>query len=169
MWSGIWSVATTWIGFWTWIWSTRHCGLGQEVACWFWCWKTQLVSFDQSNNTGAIDVKMDVSVLEEKSFFNMLRLTFSFKLDWALTLSLLLKLPPRKLKLELWFVLWNFFLLRLLCIYKSTIQPFMEYCYQVWAGAPNCHLELLDKLQKQICRIVGPWLAASPEPLTHLW
>ena len=28
--------------------------------------KIQLVSFDQSNNTGAIDVKMDGSVLEEK-------------------------------------------------------------------------------------------------------
>ena len=28
--------------------------------------KTQLVSFDQSNNTGAIDVKMDGSVLEKK-------------------------------------------------------------------------------------------------------
>ena len=28
--------------------------------------KTQLVSFDQSNNTGAIDVKMDGSALEEK-------------------------------------------------------------------------------------------------------
>ena len=24
--SGIWSVATAWIGFCTWIWSTRHCG-----------------------------------------------------------------------------------------------------------------------------------------------
>ena len=35
----IWSVATTRIGFWTWIWSTRHCGLGQEVPCWFQCWK----------------------------------------------------------------------------------------------------------------------------------
>ena len=23
------------IGFWTWIWCTRHCGVGQEVACWF--------------------------------------------------------------------------------------------------------------------------------------
>ena len=29
--------------------------------------KTQLVSFDQYNNTGFIDVKMDGSVLEEKS------------------------------------------------------------------------------------------------------
>ena len=28
--------------------------------------KTQLVSFDQSNNNGSIDVKMDGSILEEK-------------------------------------------------------------------------------------------------------
>ena len=31
--------------------------------------KTQLVSFDQSNNNGSIDVKMDRSYLEEKSCF----------------------------------------------------------------------------------------------------
>ena len=31
--------------------------------------KTQLVSFDQSNKTGAIDVKMDESVLEDKIIF----------------------------------------------------------------------------------------------------
>ena len=43
--------------------------------------KTQLVSFDQSNNTSAIDVKMDESVLEENSSFKMLGLTFSSKLD----------------------------------------------------------------------------------------
>ena len=34
--------------------------------------KTQLVLFDQSNNTGGIDVKMDGSVLEETSSFKML-------------------------------------------------------------------------------------------------
>ena len=45
--------------------------------------ETQLVSFDLSNNTGAIDVKMDGPVLEEKSSFKMLGLTFSFKLDWG--------------------------------------------------------------------------------------
>ena len=44
--------------------------------------KTQLVSFDWSNNNGSIDVKMDESVLEEKSSFKMLGLTFSSKLDW---------------------------------------------------------------------------------------
>ena len=54
--------------------------------------KTQLLLFDQSNNNGSIDVKMDGSVLEEKSSFKILGLTFSSKLDWVLTLSLLLKL-----------------------------------------------------------------------------
>ena len=43
----------------------------------------------------------------------------------------------------------------------------MEYSCHVWAGAPSCYLGLLDKLQKQICRIVGPSLAASLEPLAH--
>ena len=37
--------------------------------------KTQLVSFERSNNTGSIDVKMDGSILEEKSSFKMLRMT----------------------------------------------------------------------------------------------
>ena len=54
-----------------------------------------------------------------------------------------------------------------LYLYKSTMHPCMEYCCQVWADAPNCYLELLDKLQKQIYRIVGPSLAPSLEPLTH--
>ena len=43
----------------------------------------------------------------------------------------------------------------------------MEYCCHVWAGAPSCYLELLDKLQKRICRTVGPSLAASVELLAH--
>ena len=43
--------------------------------------KTQLVSFDRSNNTGALDKKTDGSVLEEKSYFRVPGLTFSSKLD----------------------------------------------------------------------------------------
>ena len=37
------------------------------------------------------------------------------------------------------------------------------------AGAPSCYLELLDKLQKGICRTVGHSLAASLGPLAHCW
>ena len=51
--------------------------------------KSQLVLFDRSNNTAAIDVKMDGSVLEEKSSFKILELTFFSKLDWGSLLSLL--------------------------------------------------------------------------------
>ena len=54
-----------------------------------------------------------------------------------------------------------------LYLYKSTIQPCMECCCHVWAGATSCHLELLDKLQKLIYRAVRPSLAASLEPLAH--
>ena len=34
--------------------------------------KTQLVAFDRSNNAGAIDMKMDGSIFEEKSSFKMM-------------------------------------------------------------------------------------------------
>ena len=60
----------------------------QDIVDWGRKWlvnfnqgKTQLVLFDRSNNTSAIDVKMDGSVFEEKSSFKMLGLTFSSKLD----------------------------------------------------------------------------------------
>ena len=43
----------------------------------------------------------------------------------------------------------------------------MEYCCHGWACVPSCYLELLDKLQKQICRTIGPSLAASLEPLVY--
>ena len=91
-------MATTWIGFWTWIWPTRHCGLWWLVD--FNAGETQLVLFDWSNNNGSADVKVVGFVFEEKS---------SFKMLW------------------------------------------------------------LKKLQKSICRAVGPSLAASVEALAHCW
>ena len=58
---------------------------------------------------------------------------------------------PRKW--EPWFVFSSFFLLRFfLHLYKSIIQPCMEYCRHVWVGTPSCYLELLSKLQKRIYR-----------------
>ena len=54
-----------------------------------------------------------------------------------------------------------------LYLYKSTIRPCIEYGCDVWAGAPTCYLELLDKLQKRTCRTVGPSLGASLERLAH--
>ena len=143
----------------------RH--FGQEEACWFQCWKTQLVLFDQSNNAGAIDMKMDGSVLEEKWSFQMVRLTFSSKLDWGSYIISIAKTPR---KFEPWFILWSFFLRRLFCMSIN-----LPYAY-AWNIAVMSGLVLLVATwncwiskQKSICRTFNPSLAASIEPLAYCW
>ena len=74
--------------------------------------KTQMVSFDWSNSTGAADVKIDGSVLEEKSSFKMLKLTFSYKLDWGSDIISIAKTASKKIGIHS----MKFFHLRLLCI-----------------------------------------------------
>ena len=137
----------------------RHFGLEKFQ-------KTQLVSFDWSNNTDAIDVKMDRSVLEEKTSFKMLGLTFSSKLDWGSYIISIAKTISKKIRTLIHSMKFLSHEVALY-LYKSTIWSCMEYCCHVWAGAHGCYLELFDKLQKQICRTVGPSLAASHEPLAH--
>ena len=96
----------------------------------------------------------------------MLRLTFSSKLDWGSYIISIAKTASKKIGALIRSM--KFLSPEVaLYLYKSTIRPCMEYCCHVWAGAPSCYLELLDKLQKRICRIVGPSLAASLELLAH--
>ena len=109
---------------------------------------------------------MDGSVLEEKTYFRMLGLTFSSKLDWDSYIASIARTACKKIGA----LIRSMMFLSLevaLYLYKSTIRPCMEYCCHVWAGAPSCYLELLDKLQKRICRTVGPSLAASLKPLAY--
>ena len=96
----------------------------------------------------------------------MLVLTFSFKLNWDSYIISIAKTPSKKIGALIRFMKFLFPEVAL-CLYKSTIQPCMEYCYHVWTDAPICYLEFLDKLQKQICMTVGSSLAASLEPLAH--
>ena len=58
--------------------------------------KTQLVSFDWSNNTDANNVKMDGSFLEEKAF-KLLELIFSSKLDWGSCIISIAKTVSKKI------------------------------------------------------------------------
>ena len=113
-----------------------------------------------------LDVKMDGSVLEEKSCFKILGLTFSFKLDWGSYIISFAKTASQKIGA---LICSMKFLSPEVALYhyKSTIWPCIEYCCLVWAGPPSCYLELLDKLQKRIWRTVGPSLAASLEPLAY--
>ena len=109
---------------------------------------------------------MDGSVLEVKTSFKMLGLTFSSKLDWGSYIVSIAKTASKKIGA---LIRSMKFLSRevALYLYKYTIRLCMEYCCQIRAGAPSCYLKLLDKLQNWICRTVGPSLAASLEPLAH--
>ena len=96
----------------------------------------------------------------------MLGLTFFSKLDWGSYIISVVKTAFKKIG-ALICSMKSLPPEVILYLYKSAIHPSMEYCCHVWAGAPNCYLELWDKLQKWICRTVGPSLAASLEPFTH--
>ena len=108
---------------------------------------------------------MDGPVLEEKSLFKMLGLTFSSKLDCGSYIISIAKTDSKKIGALIRSM--KFLSPEVaLYLYKSTIHPSMEYCCHVWAGAPSCYLELLDKLQKRISRLLvlhlllllKPWL-----------
>ena len=130
---------------WTWIWSTRHCGLGKRWLVDFNAGKTHLVLFDKSNSTGAIGVKLDRSVLEEKLWFKMLGLTFSSKLDWCSYIIFNAKTASKKIGALIHSM--KFLSPEVaLYLYKTTIQPCVEYHCYVWVGASGWYLELLDKL-----------------------
>ena len=96
----------------------------------------------------------------------MLGLTFSSKFDWGSHSISIAKTASKKIGALIRSM--KFLSSEVtLYLYKSTICSCMEYCSHVWAGAPSYYLELLDKLQKWICRAAGPSLAASLEPLAH--
>ena len=96
----------------------------------------------------------------------MLGLTFSSKLDWGSYIISIAKTASKKTGALIHSM--KFLASEVaLYLYNSTIRPGIEYCCHVWAGAPSCCLEVLDKLQKQIRRTVGPSLTASLESLAY--
>ena len=82
--------------------SELESDLGDIVDCgkkWlvhFRAGKTQLVLFDWSISNGSIDVKRNGSVLEEKSSFKRLGLTFCSKMDWGSYIIFITKTSSKK-------------------------------------------------------------------------
>ena len=92
--------------------------------------KTQLVSFDQPSNSNDSIVKMDGSVLEEKSSPKTLGLTFSSKLDWGSYMISVARTASKKIGALIRSM--KFLSPEVaLYLYKSTIHPCMEYCCHV--------------------------------------
>ena len=96
----------------------------------------------------------------------MLGLSVSSKLDWGFYIISIAKTTSKKVGALIRFM--KFLALEVaLYLYKSARWLCMEYCCHLWACTPGCYLELLDKLQKRVCRTVGPLLIVSLEPLAH--
>ena len=126
--------------------------------------ETQLVSFDQSNNPGSVDLKMDGSVLKGKTSFKMLRFSFSSILYWDSYIVSIAITAPEKIGGLIGSII-SLSPEVSLYLYKSTIWPSMEYCCHIWASTPSCcYLDMLDKLQKQVCKTVSHSVAASVKP-----
>ena len=117
---------------WTEIRGSFLMSLLEKLSCFLLSW---------SHNNSSIDVKMDGSVLEEKSTFKMLGLTLSPKLDWGSCIISIAKSASKKIGaviLSLKFLFPEF----ALYLYKSTICPCIKYCCHLWAGAHSSYWEL---------------------------
>ena len=133
-------MATTRIGFWTWIWSARHWTGARSGLL-----MTMLENFKWFSLTSLISLILlmwkRMGLFLKKN--HLLRCWSCLSLlNWigALTLSLLLKVPSRKL--EPWFVLC-FFLIKLLCIsinlpYGFAFNTVVMFRLMLLASAWKC-------------------------------
>ena len=106
--------------------------------------KTQLVSFGRSNNIGAIEMKMDGSVPEEKLSFKMLPLTFSSKLDLGFYIISTGKTTSKKIGVLIRSM--KFLSLEVaLYLYKSTMRPCCHVAstWNCWMSYKNGYAGLL--------------------------
>ena len=128
---------------------------------------TQLLLFDLSNNTGAIDVKMNGSV-EEKSSFKMMGLTLSSKLDWDSYIISIAKTTSKKIGILIRCVkvlspevalylykstIWNSVVMSGLVLLVATWNCWISY-KNGYAGLLVLHLLLL----------LNPWLIVEMWP-----
>ena len=107
--------------------------------------KTPFFPIHRSSDPGAINVKMQVYVRDEKSSFKMLGLSSIFELEWDSYTVSIAKTTLRKF--EPWFYKISFELL--LYLYQSSIRPCMEYCIHVLDCTLKPSWYMLDTLKNE--------------------
>ena len=136
-------------------------GWGKKWLVGFNAGKTRLVSFDWSNNTGSIVVKMDGSVLEEKLSFKVVGLTFSCKLDRGSYIISIAKTASKKIGTLIHSM--KFVLLRLLCIsinlpygyvWNTVAMSWMVFLVTTW----NCWLSYRNEYAVLLVLHLNHWL-----------
>ena len=95
----------------------------------------------------------------------MLGLSFSSKLDWGSFIISFAKTVSKKIGTLIPFM--KFIHLESLCITIYLPYGLDEILLSCLTGAPNCYLEMLDKVHKSMCRTVDPSLSAFFESSAH--
>ena len=94
--------------------------------------------FDHSNDNGSIDVKMDGSVLEEKSSFKMLGLTFFSKFYWGSYIISIAKTASKKIG-------------ALICCMKFLSPEVAQYLYKSTICPWNTVVNMQDFWSSTCC------------------
>ena len=140
VWASIWFVATSGVGIWTWIWPMRHCGLGQEMACWFQCWKNSTCFVWKVSQHWCYWCENGwVCFWRKKQLLIWGDCLFSSELDCDSCTVSIAKTAKKNWSLA-WFHEVSPYL------YKSNIRPCKEYRCCFWEGTPSCYLDMLNKL-----------------------
>ena len=153
--SGIWYVLRTRSGPWTWIWPTRHCRLWQVVTCWF----SMLERCNLLHKTDLITLvqlmwKWMGLFLKKKKHLLRWKDCFFSLLNWGTYIVSVAKTAPQKIG-ALIPSLKSFTSNVTFYLYKSTIWPCMELLLS------HAGMDMQHRLQKWVCRTVGPSLVAS--------
>ena len=89
----------------------------------------------------------------------ILELNFSSKLDWGSYMTSIAKTASKKIGALIGSV--KFLSPEVaLYLYQSTIQPCMEYCCHVWAGASSYKNRYVWQLVLHFLPLCNPWLIA---------
>ena len=139
---------------------------GKEWLVTFNASKTKLLSINRFKNPYLPSVMMNDAELPENSNFRLLGLTFSDDFTWNAYIESIAKSAARKVGSL--FRSRNFLSPNsILYLYKATIRPCMEYCCHIWAGASSTCLGQLDRIQRRISNLIGPYLSLQLHSLSH--
>ena len=127
--------------------------------------KTKLIYFNRHRYPLLVPVEMNGIKLSEETSFRLLDLNFSRSMDWKPYIQFIGCFKESE------FPFWAQRFLTpesILYLYKSTIQPCMEYCSHIWGGAPRSHgLYLLDRVQKRAVSLVGSGHSSDLQAMSH--
>jgi hypothetical protein len=128
--------------------------------------KTQTITISLKHNMEIPPVAMSGVQLESTDTLHLLGIDISNKLSWTSHISCIAKRASQRLG-ALYRVRSYLTPESVLYLYKTQIRPILEYCSHLWSRSAASGIALLDRIQKRVCKLIGPQLSLKLEPLSH--